>query len=211
AEAAVRRVVVAALIAAGCGRDAPMTAETVARDGFVHALAVREGIGAYWYLLSRGDVVFEDGFTEMALVDPAPTPRWNEVAMHGDAADGDAADGDLAKPITAKAIAVRWIGPGAHLRVRERSGDMRLRIWGRIDRNRLLTQPRLTATLDGRELYSQVIGGDGAFVIEAAVPAAWQGGWSDVYVRLSSVNEPWRDPAKLRVARVEGVSWEPAR
>ena len=97
-----------------------------------------------------------------------------------------------------------------HLRVRGR-GDMRLRVWGRIHVLAISTRPRVTVTFDGLEIDSRVVEPDGRFAVETVIPGTWLHGWSDLYVKLSSMHEPWRTIKDLRIARLEGVVWEPVR
>ena len=182
-------------LATSCGGGS-LDAETLARDEFAHSLAVREGRLDLWYLSSRGTLVFADGFSATQVRVPGTPPRWVELSR-GAVPNRDGAG--------------RWIGPAAHLRVRTPGGAMRLKIWGYVDVARIYTHPRVTVSLDGRELGAQVVGDDGRFTIEAVIEAAQLDGWSEVYLRLSSVHEPWRDPAGLQAARVEGVEWEPVR
>lgn len=188
-----RRVAVLALIVAACGDRAP-TAEDRARERFVEALCAREGNTDLWQLMSRADVVFEEGWSRPLLVDVAPDQPWRTVST---------------TIASTRGVAVRWVGASNHLRLR---GDraMTLRIWGHVDVARIFTRPRITLTVAGHELASGVVDASGDFAIAAAVPADWLDGWLDAYLRLSSVSEPWRDPAALRAARVEGVTWEPA-
>jgi len=194
---------IAVVLTAGCERSAPATAERIAREEFLRRLAVREGRLAEWHLMSRFDVVFEDGFTAPRRIDPRPGARDTGPT-------GEAAVTAAPAPGT---IPARWIGALAHLRVRARrpATDMRLAIWGAVDPQRLRTVPRVTVTFDGVEVHSQLVGDDGRFAIEEIIPRARLGGWSDVYLSLSSVHEPRRDPQNLQAARVEGVAWEPAR
>lgn len=188
--------VAVALAAAGCGREAPLNDETLARDRYLHELAEREGLGDAWYLMTRADLVFEDGWSATTMVDPALTLAWYQATR---------------SCTSVRKVAVRWMGPSAHLRVRGRGGAMHLQVWGRADLAAMDTRPRVTVTFDGLEFYSRVVADDGGFRVEAVIPADWLHGWSDIYVNLSSVHEPWRDPGRLRVARVEGVAWEPVR
>ncbi|MBL8620803.1 MAG: hypothetical protein JNK64_05845 [Myxococcales bacterium] len=177
----------------GCTRETPLDAEAIARDEFVRRVAERAGASDFWQLSARADLVFEDG---CSLPQPADDPTVSAAtAMPLDRA--------------ARGPAVRWFGPAAHLRVRGRGSDMRLRIWGRVDLQRLLTRPRIRATFDGREFDSRVVGTDGVFALETVVAAARLDGWSDVYLEVSSVHHPLRDAAVLRVARIEGVAWDP--
>lgn len=166
-----------------------------ALEAHVEALATREGLTARWRLMSRGDVVFEDGWSRPVLVVTGADGRWTEVA---------------ATTPSAPAVPVRWIGRSAHARVHG-SGDMRLRLWGRVDVAATFTRPRVTVSVAGRELTSRIVEPDGEFLLDAVVPAAALGGWRDLFLTLSSGDELRRDPARLKVARVEGLTWEPAR
>ena len=188
-------VTVAFAAVAACGSEAAINDETEARERFIRGLAEREGVGDVWYVMSRADVVFEDGWSAAQMVDPGPSLRWDEVAR---------ASGSV------RTIPVRWLGASAHLRLRTRSAvDMHLRLWGTVNLKMLFTRPRVTVTYDGLEFFSQVVGNDGEFTVEAVIPAEWRHGWADVYVTLSSGGEPWREASSLRAARVEGVTWEP--
>ena len=189
-----KRVAAAALaVALGCGQ-APVSDETRRREAYLRQLAEREGLADAWHLMSRADLVFEDGFSLTDMVPPAPPPRWTELPS---------AIGSV------RAVPVRWMTARAHLRVRG-AGDMHLALWGHVDVARIFTRPRLTLSVAGHEVASGVIDASGDFAVATVVPAAWLDGWVDAYLRLSSVSEPWRDPALLQAARVEGVTWEPA-
>lgn len=188
------RIAAALLVLAACGSEAPLNDETLARERFIRELAEREGLGDTWYLISRADLVFEDGFSATQMVDPDPVRHWTEVP----------------RTLTSeRAMPVRWMGPSAHLRVRGRGGDMHLHIWGRTNLAVMFTRPRITASFDGLEFGSMVVDDSGLFAFEAVVPGEWLRGWSDIYLELSTVSEPWREPAQLKAARVEGVLWEP--
>lgn len=189
-----RRLALLALVAIGCSDRSP-SAEDRAREAFVEALAAREGHTDLWRLMSRLEVVFEEGWSRPMLVTLEPDRPWRDLTPP--------------PPASARGVAVRWMGVRAHLRVR---GDQarRLRLWGHVDIAAIFTRPRLTVTVAGRELSSALVGADGAFAIDAVVPAGWLDGWGDLYVQLSSVGEPWRDPAALRAVRVEGVTWDAA-
>lgn len=189
-------VALAAAALAACGSQAPVNEETEARERFIRELTVREGVPELWGLMSRADLVFEDGWSPALMIDPTLSPRWTDA---------------VPASRTVRKIPARWLGLNAHLRLRARTPSaMRLRIWGAINLEALFTRPRVTVTFDGRELSSKVVGDDGALAIDATIPASWLDGWSDVYITLSSVGEPWRDAGGLRIARVEGVTWEPA-
>jgi hypothetical protein len=103
----------------------------------------------------------------------------------------------------ARPTPVRWVGARALLRLR--GGGRRLEVRGRVDLGRLFARPRATVILGDAELASQVVADDGSFALVADVGPGT--GWRDVYLTLSTVTEPWREPAELRVARVEHVGW----
>lgn len=182
-------------VAAGCGRTAPIDDEARARDTYVRALADREGLLDVWSLMSRSTIDFEDGLSAIEMIDPeAPSVGWREVA----------------RPVaTGMAQPVRWMAARSHLRVRGES-SMRLTIYGRADLVQIGTRPLVAASLDGAEFYSALPDDDGYFRIDATIPQAKLASWADIYVTLSSVNEPWRDLSRLHVARIERVVWEPA-
>jgi hypothetical protein len=187
--------------AAGCGHETPINDEVRTRDKFVRELAEREGAMGAWSLMSRAELQFEDGFAGTELVDPDRgfTP-WTEVVPRYES-----------RP----AIAVRWMGARGHLRVRaDGDADRRLEIHGRVDIQGLFTHPIITASFDGLELHSAPVDDNGYFLITATIPRARLSGWSDIYVTVSSIHEPWRDPTgrlgtQLTVARLERVTWEP--
>lgn len=186
---------------AGCGRDRAISDEQRARERWARDLMQRENLVDAWSLASRSDIQFEDGLAPVELVDrDVPFTGWDEVAH--------VCASSPAQP-------VRWIGSRAHIRLRgDSDGDRALTIRGRVDTKAIRTQPIVAASLDGREIYSEVIEPDGYFVITAIIPAAWVADWADLYITLSSVNEPWKEPdgkgsAKLTVARIESAAWEP--
>jgi|GEM_PF-3061889 len=181
-----RWLTLALAAAAGCGSDHAPSSENLAREAYVAQLATREGVTGEWRLASRGDLVFEEGWSRMVRVEP-------ELALG-----------------SSSPVPIRWIGPSAHARIRGRS-DMQLRIWGRVDRAAIFTRPRVSLMVAGIELASRLVADDGSFVVETVVPATWVTGWTELYLSLSSVGEPWRDPAVTKVARVEGVVWEAVR
>jgi hypothetical protein len=184
----------------GCAKEAPFTDEGRRREAWIHQLAVREGLLDAWSLSSRAEIQFEDGLGPVEMIDPAvPFAGWREIAR--------ATASGPAQP-------VRWMGARSHLRLRGDT-DMRLEILGRVDLAALMMRPVVTASLDGRELHSGQVDPTGYFRIDVTVPHAMLDGWSDLYLTLSSVHEPWRDPnalvgVKLTVARLEHVTWEPA-
>jgi hypothetical protein len=178
----------------GCGQESAMSRQSRDREVFVQRLAEREGLLDVWHLMSRADLVFDEGVSKLAFVDPGTLDRaWN------------AAPGPL---VSSRGQPVRWMGPRTLLKVRS-DGDARLEIVGRVDVQKSFTRPRVTVTFDGVELHSALTAADGSFEMAADVPAAEPGRWADVYITLSSVSEPWRDPASLQIARLERVVWRP--
>lgn len=187
-----RGVALLAVVALGC-TDAPISEETRARESYLRRLAEREGVLDAWYLMSRSELVFEDGFSLTEMTPPTPLPRWTDETI---------AIGSV------RSIAARWMTARAHLRVRGR-GDMRLALWGQVQAVAIATRPRLTVSFDGLEIAALVVDVDGRFTVDTVIPGTWLDGWSDIDVRLSSIHEPWRSVRDLRVARLEGVTWEP--
>jgi len=199
------RVTFAALVglaglAAGCGRQAPITDETRAREGYARDLAEREGLLDAWALTSRSDLQFDDGFAGVELVDPLARGAWWDDAVRACA--------------SGRAQPVRWMGARGHLRVRG-TGDHRLRLRGWADVSALQTRPTISASFDGAELHAAVVDDHGYFQIDATIPGGWLAGadWSDIYLVSSSVDNPFRDPAgklsttRLTVLRLEGATW----
>lgn len=171
---------------AACQSDLASSSENRAREAFVQAVAEREGLIDRWRLMSRGDLVFEDGFLP---------PTFVEETVAGEALP--------------RRVPVRWLDTSAHLRLRG-DVDMRLRLHGRIDRAAIASRPRVTIAVGGVEIASQLAANDGTFVVEAVVPAARLRGWTDAYLAVASI-DPWIDPARARAACVLGVEWTPAR
>lgn len=178
-----------------CGDHQPSSEER-AREAFVEDLAEREGKADLWRLMSRLELVFEEGWSRPMLVEPSTDRSWREGRPPS-------------PPATTRGVAVRWMGDRAHLRVRG-DGPRRLRVWGHVDTAAIFTRPRLSVTSAGHELSSALVDTAGDFSVDVVIPGAWLHGWLDVYLYLSSVGEPWRDPAALRAVRVEGVEWVPA-
>jgi hypothetical protein len=186
------------LLAIGCGRDAPVTDETRARERYVLELAVREGLVDAWSLASRSDLQFEDGFAPVELVDPlARAAWWDERARTYS---------------TGRAQPVRWMGARGHLRVRGK-GDHRLEIRGWADVTGLRTRPVVSASIDGMEFHSTLVDDAGYFLIDATIPGSRLTGWSDIYLTMSSIDNQFQDPSgklsttRLTVVRVERVTW----
>jgi hypothetical protein len=173
-----------AILLAACASERAPDAESRARDAFAARVTGERGLAATWALVSRGDLVFDDGFAPLEMIDPA--------------SPGAPLRGPLLAP-PAGAIPVRWIGARALLRV---YAPARVEIRGRVDVARLFARPRVVLTTDGREAAAALVDADGHFALATTTAAA---GWSDVYLTVSSVAEPWRAPAELRIARVEGV------
>lgn len=181
----------AALLCA-CGSP-PSSDEARARERFLRELAAREGLPEAGGLMASADLVFEDGFSLPELTDPSPPGGWRERRVPN---------------ASVRAVPVRWMAAQAHLRVRGR-GAHRLILRGRVHADVMATRPRLTIAFDGVEVWSGLTGVDGGFDLDLPIPADWLDGWSDVYVRLSSVHEPWRTLRDLRIARLEHAAWTP--
>jgi hypothetical protein len=187
---------IAALALIACSGISPAAErEAKARDEFIRRLAEREGIPDAWTLLSRHDVIFEDGFSYMTFEDPnAHELEWYEVCTG-------------CRPIRGRPV--KWMNRRAHFRLRG-DADMRLEIEGRVLTRTIFTRPRVEVMVEGLELGSFVVGEDGRFHVDAIVPRSALDGWTDAYVTISSVSEPWREPADLRAATIERLHWNPA-
>ncbi len=175
---------------AACGSP-PVSDETRAREAFLRTLAEREGVPGAWALMSRSELVFEDGFSLTELTPGNVPPRWSEIAI---------------EQTSVPAVPVRWMSAESHLLVRGQH-DMHLALRGQVHAAVMATRPRLSVSFDGLEIASLVVDPDGRFAVDTVIPATWLHGWSDVYLRLSSVHEPWRTIRDLRVARLESVTW----
>jgi hypothetical protein len=190
------RIAIAAFaLLTACGHESPISQQSRDRETFVQAMAERENLVDVWHLMSRADLVFDEGVARLAFVEPTALDRaWTDAPV---------ATSSRGQP-------VRWMGPRTVLKVRG-DGDARLAIAGRVDVHKLFARPRVTVTFDGRELYSAPAAADGSFAMESDIPASWLGGWSDVVITLSTVAEPWREPAALQIARLERVVWQSRR
>jgi hypothetical protein len=186
------------LLDLGEPRHAPaldLSDEPIARVEFLRQLSERLGVPDAWSLLDRHDVRFEDGFSPIAFENPDDhIIEWYETCSGC---------------VPMRGQPVRWINRRAHLRVRG-DQDMRLVLDGRIAVKTIYTRPRVEVMIDGRDLGSWVVEADGWFHLEATVAAAALDGWTDLYITVSSVSEPWREPGDLRAAELDVVRWEPA-
>ncbi len=196
------RVALALVALAGCSRAEPPGEAAKLRDKFTANLLAREGVPEAEPLMQHADLRFEDGFSLPQFIDPRLTPSWKDVIRYSALA---------VPPVVRNGLPVRWIGALAHLMLYGQGEDMELRIWGRADVNILRMRPRVSVTVDGDEVFSEITTEDGGFMMQTRVPGGRLRGWTDAYIEVSSVGEPWRELATLRVVRVEGVTWRPAR
>jgi hypothetical protein len=181
-------------VASGCFEPAAPSPEYLAREAFVEELSIREGLVDRWRLMSRGDVIFEEGFTRPFLI---------EIA-----ADGSVTE--LTRSVaTTRGVPIRWMSPRAHMRLRG-SGAMTLHLWGHADVEAIFSRPRLSANLDGREVASALVNPDGAFDLVVTVDSDPRPRWRDLYLEASTVGE-WRLYSTDKVVRLEGVTWESGR
>ena len=86
---------------------------------------------------------------------------------------------------------------------------MHLVLRGKISIAALNTRPRLDVALDGTLLTSVTVDASGAFTIDLTVDKERVAKWSDLYVLFNAIGQPERDRRDQRVARLEGVTWEP--
>lgn len=203
----------------------PPEGEARRRDAWIRQLSDRLGLHAAWSMIPRQELVFDDGLSGVTFLTagdgeepppPEPPPRLQELAGPASSASSPgsqeaassgarvAEERDLVPPGTA----VRWLHRRAHLRLRgERA--MRLTMRGQVRREATGTRPRLTLSLDGALIASQVVAEDGSFTVDVPIAADRIAGWADLYVVFSSVGVPERDSRDLRFARLDGVEWEP--
>lgn len=171
--------------------------EPVRRSEWFRQLAEREGLRDAWSLVSRHDLRFEDGVANLQFVDAAITdPRWFEVAP-------------AQPPSTLRGTPIRALFRRAHLRVRGTT-DMRLQMKIAIALNAVYSRPRIDLSLNGKVLASVVADDTGHYAIDLAIPERLlAGGWRDLYLVFSTINEPDAAGRELRVARLESVEWGP--
>ena len=169
--------------------------EAARRAAFIRALADREELHDAWSLTTRDDIRFEDGIGALKFVDAGvDDPTWFEIV----------------RPRSTEALRGTPIRPlfrRAHLRIRG-TGAMRLVMRAAIALNQTYTRPRLDLSIDGDPLTSVVADERGHYAIDVVVPAdRLGGGWHDLYLVLSTSNEPEKDARDLRVGRLELVEW----
>jgi hypothetical protein len=169
-------------------------AEPDRRYAFVRALAEREHLLREWSLISRRDVIFEEGVTAVTYPDTETDPHWYDVVYRDD------------KPVHGTPL--RWMHRRVHLRVRGDS-DMHLVLRGRVNLNAVYTHPRLDVSLDGEPLASVTADDQGVFVVDVVVPRDRLDGWCDLYAILDTIGQPNKDVHDLKIARLEEVVWEP--
>ncbi len=159
--------------------------ETTRRYAYVAKLAEREGAMAAYKVMSRGDVHFEDGFSDMDFDPPSD--------IHGKS--------------------FRWVGRRAHLLLK-RHGDrkMHLLIAGWANLKVIDTRPIFSVRFNGAIVSSDPATTDGAFGTDVTIEPSRFGGaeWADVYLQLSAVAFDWVNPPALKVALVTEVSWDEA-
>jgi hypothetical protein len=156
--------------------------ETARRYAYVAKLAEREGATAAHKVMSRGDVHFEDGFSDM----------------------------DFDPPSDLRGKSFRWVGRRAHLLLK-RHGDkkMHLLIAGWANLKVIDTRPIFSVRFNGAIVSSDPATKDGAFGTDVVIEPSRFGGadWADVYLQLSAVAFDWVNPPALKVALVTEVSW----
>lgn len=186
---------IASLVA--CGHATEPGEESRAREAYVRSLLEREGLLDLWQLSSRGDVIFDEGLSQLEVDEDSKDEHhaWYEVAPVEHRPHG---------------VARRWMGQRVRILVHgDGTADMRLELRGRANLYRLFNRPRISVSFDGAELYSAAVEPDGRFTIQIDVARGALHGWSDVYVVLGSIHEPVRAPEVLQIAQLEAVSWEP--
>jgi hypothetical protein len=192
-------------------RRAAGGSEPERRDAWVRELAAREGLSDAWSLTSRHDLVFDDGLEDLEFVDPQlEVARWFEVGP-GRPAPPRAPDADPAAALRAmRGKAIRALGRRVHLRLRGET-DMRLALSAHMALGKVYTRPRMDVALDGALVASILPDERGAYALELVLSAAQlSGGWHDLYLVFSSIDDPVRASREPRTAVLEAVTWEPA-
>lgn len=171
--------------------------EVTRRAQWVRALVEREHVHDAWSLNTRENVIIQDGFSNLTMVDEAAIddPTWFDLTHR------TVPDPEHGRP-------VRWLFRRAHVRVHG-VRDMRLVLRGTVNMGAVHTRPRLDVSLEGVRLASVVVDERGLFTVEVVVPAAQLGGWRDLYLVWSSIAEPAKDARDLRIARLWNLEWEP--
>jgi hypothetical protein len=162
------------------------------RDLYLRELLKRERIAAAWSLTIRQDVVFGDGFSNVAFVNDTPrppTPRADKYAV----GDGTPA---------------RFMQRRARLRVRG-DHDMQLGLRGRVRLEDPAVRPRLDISVAGHTLTSVAVDESGAFAIDVTVTADLLDDWTDVFVITSASGGPGKETREPRSARLEELTWQP--
>jgi hypothetical protein len=167
------------------------------RSEWFRQLAERENLRDAWSLVSRHDIRFEDGVAGLQFVDAAiGDPRWFELTPPQPKS-------------TLRGTPIRALFRRAHLRV-QGTRDMRLQMKIAIALNAVYSRPRIDLSLDGKVLASVVADESGHYAIDLAIPAnRLGGGWHDLYLVFSTINEPDEANRELRVARLVSVEWDP--
>ncbi|HWO17746.1 MAG TPA: hypothetical protein VNO30_03185 [Kofleriaceae bacterium] len=192
-------------------RRAAGGSEPARRDAWVKELAAREGLADAWSLTSRHDLLFDDGVEDLEFVDPRlEVARWFEVGP-GRPAPPRAPDADPAGALRAmRGKAIRALNRRVHLRVRGET-DMRLALRAQMALGKVYTRPRMDVALDGALVASILPDPGGAYALELPLSAAQlAGGWHDLYLVFSSIDDPVRGSREPRTAVLESVTWEPA-
>lgn len=184
----------------------PPEEEPARRAEWLRMFAKATGMEAAWALSPRPGLVFSDGVSGLAFLSdadlaagPAAIPRLEAVAKKPSANDphGTMPTG----------TPVRWLHRRLHLRLRA-DRPMVLTLRGQVRREVTGTRPRLTFSLDGELLGSQVVAEDGRFEVVLPLRADQLAEWSDFYAVFSSVGVPERDSRDLRFARLDFVGWD---
>lgn len=168
----------------GCSKKEPsaeVAREMAQREAFAHELVIDAGASRAWFMSSRSDVLFEEGFSALTF-DP---------------------DRDM------KGHPFRWMGANNHVRLKGHGGHaMRLFVHGWTDYNAIKTHPIVSIYIDGRHFGSVQVTEDNLWGITTIVPAdVLTRPWVDLTISLSSIAFHWLDAPYLKVAVLNGLEW----
>lgn len=174
-----------AVCALSCAAKDPapaVQAEIDARERFARAVALDAGSGRSLNVGSRGDVLFEEGFS-LVSYDPA-----DDFHNH----------------------AFRWMGSRGHVRLRSRrAGPMALEIEGYLNEKVIGSKPVVTAYLNGVPLVVTMAKEGGNWFINTVVREEHirTREWMDLLLTVSAVGFFWAEPPDLRVVVVSKLAW----
>lgn len=181
-----RRLLFFATLLTACSRparDEKLEEEIRAREAYAKRLVEEADAGRMTKVMSRSDVIFEEGFSKV-LYDP---------------------DEDF------RAHAFRWMGKQGHVRLRNtKNRPMRLYVEGWVNKKVIQAHPVITAYVDGQYLETTNEIWFEHWKLDVVVPPEMMRGreWLDLTLACNAVGFHWSDPPELRVIVVYDFKWE---